>query len=109
MRQRQKRRGRRNSTWLSDWLILYREGGGLRVGGWVCLVFPDFGENAGTHPAGVFRFFGWVGGLVDHQRCSWAEAHCDTSVHASSCGKLCLGLKKHFFLQVDHSNGGDEI
>ena len=61
---------------------------------------------------GVSAFLGvWAGGslsLVDHQHCSWAEARCDTSVHASSCGKLCSGMKKHFFLQVGHSNAGDE-
>ena len=37
--------------------------------------------------------------LVDHQCCSWAEAVC----------RLCLGMKKHFFFQVDHSKEGDKI
>ena len=89
---------------------------GLRVGGWVGLSgFPPILGKVQVPPpqGGVSAFLGgWVGGLlslVDHQRCSWAEARCDTSVHASSCGKLCLGMKKHFFLQVDHSNAGDEI
>ena len=84
------------------------------MGGWVGLSsFPLILGKVQVPPQGCPLFWvgGWVGvllRLVDHQRCSWAEAHCDTSVHASSCGKLCLGMKKHFFLQVA-SNTGDEI
>ena len=58
---------------------------GLRVGGWVggfVWFSPNFGKSAGTRPGGGgVRFFGCVGGLlslVDHLRCSWAGAHCDT-------------------------------
>ena len=73
------------------------------MGGFVWY-FPDFWENAGTPPllGGGVRFFAWVGELlilVDHQCCSWAEAVC----------RLCLGMKKYFFFQVDHSKAGDEI
>ena len=50
------------------------------MGGWVCLVFPRFWEMCRYPLRGEgVRFFGWVGGslsLVDHQRCSWAEARC---------------------------------
>ena len=67
---------------------------GLRVGGWVCLGFPRFWGKCRYPPlGGGVRFFGCVGGLlilVDHQRCSWAEAVC----------WLCLCVKKHFLFQV---------
>ena len=53
---------------LSGWLILYLGGGGLRMGGWVCLAFPDFGKSAGTPPplggCQLFWVGGWVGGLL---------------------------------------------
>ena len=41
----------------------------------LCAFSSDLGESAG-----VSAFLGWVGGLlslVDHQRCPWAEAHCE--------------------------------
>ena len=87
------------------------------MGGGGCLVFPRFWESAGTPPprlpgGGGVRCLGLGFGLlrlVDHQHCSWAEAHCDTRAHVSSCGKSCLGIKKHLFRQGDHSNAGDDI
>ena len=86
--------------------MLYR-GGGSEVG-WVGLsgFSPILGKcRLPPPPPGggcpLCWVGGWVGGLlilVDHRRCSWAEAVC----------RLCLGMKKPFFFQVDCSKAGDK-
>ena len=101
-----------NRLLLSGWLVLYRGGGGSEDG-WVGL--SEFSLILGKmqvppppppHPLrGGVSFSGWVGrllSLVDHQRCSWAEAHCDT-------WGCCHFVQTCFALQFcrGHSKAGD--
>ena len=72
------------AEWLVDTILF---GGGLTVGGWVCLGFPQLWGKC------RYRFFGWVGGLlslVDRQK-----------THKQRPNKQFM--KKQVFYQVDHS------
>ena len=54
--------GQRQWGLLSGWLIVYREGQGLMMGGWVCLILARSWEKCRYRGGGGQRF--WVGGWV---------------------------------------------